>query len=256
MRSTIVLKITAALAACGVAAQAVAQTAPPTPPTSSSSAAAPTPPLPGKTPAPPPPPPPGSVNVPTPPPASGPGSLAPPPPPTPGSVIPPPPPFSSNKSIPPPTPVKSDKPEVFPEKVTTLVTRERAIGNGDAVVAGQAVAVQYTGWLYDPSKPDGKGTKFDSSRERPFPFNFVLGAGRVIKGWDQGVVGMKPRGQRTLIIPPDMAYGATQKGPIPANSTLIFDVELIDALSPPPKAAPSAPVAPAMPTPPTPPKAN
>ena len=133
------------------------------------------------------------------------------------------------------------KAETFPATVTELILRDRSVGTGEAAVSGQAVAVQYTGWIYDPSKPDGKGTKFDSSRDRPAPFSFMLGAGRVIKGWDQGVVGMKPKGQRTLIIPPQMAYGDRGVGPIAPNSTLIFDVELVDLLSPAPKAtAPAA----------------
>jgi FKBP-type peptidyl-prolyl cis-trans isomerase FkpA len=181
------------------------------------------------------------------PPTTGTGKVSGPPLPPPGGAGAVPLPAPANaKTIPPPTPVKSDKPETFPEKVTTLISRDRAIGNGDAVVTGQAVAVHYTGWLYDPSKPDGKGAKFDSSKDRLVPFNFMLGAGRVIKGWDQGVVGMKPRGQRTLIIPSDMAYGPGGRGPIPPNATLIFDVELLDALNPAPKAggATAAPVAP------------
>jgi len=140
------------------------------------------------------------------------------------------------------TGAKADaKPESFPATVTELISRDRTIGTGDAVASGQGVAVQYTGWIYDPSKPDGKGAKFDSSRDRPpAPFSFMLGAGRVIKGWDQGVVGMKQNGQRTLIIPPQMAYGDRGVGPIGANSTLIFDVELIGILSPAAKATPAA----------------
>ena len=138
------------------------------------------------------------------------------------------------------------KAETFPASVTELISRDRTIGTGDAVATGQAVAVQYTGWIYDPSKADGKGAKFDSSRDRPpAPFSFMLGAGRVIKGWDQGVVGMKQNGQRTLIIPPQMAYGDRTVGPIAANSTLIFDVELVSILSPAAKAAPAAAPAPA-----------
>jgi len=102
-------------------------------------------------------------------------------------------------------------------------------GSGKEAQSGNPVVVHYTGWLYDPSKPDGKGNKFDSSRDRQVPFGFFLGAGKVIKGWDEGVVGMKVGGQRTLIIPPAMAYGDRAVGGIiPANSTLIFDVELIE----------------------------
>ncbi len=102
-------------------------------------------------------------------------------------------------------------------------------GTGAEAVSGKPVVVHYTGWLYDASKPDNKGGKFDSSRDRQVPFGFFLGAGKVIKGWDEGVVGMKVGGQRTLIIPPGLAYGdRAVGGVIPANSTLIFDVELIE----------------------------
>ena len=101
-------------------------------------------------------------------------------------------------------------------------------GTGAEAVSGRPIIVHYTGWLYDDSKPDKKGAKFDSSRDRNVPFGFFLGAGKVIKGWDEGVVGMKEGGQRTLIIPPDMAYGERGAGGvIPPNATLIFDVELI-----------------------------
>jgi FKBP-type peptidyl-prolyl cis-trans isomerase len=101
-------------------------------------------------------------------------------------------------------------------------------GTGAEAVPGKAVVVHYTGWLYDTSKPDSHGAKFDSSRDRSAPFDFVLGAGRVIKGWDEGVAGMKVGGQRTLVIPPEMAYGARGAGGvIPPNATLIFDVELL-----------------------------
>jgi FKBP-type peptidyl-prolyl cis-trans isomerase len=91
------------------------------------------------------------------------------------------------------------------------------------------VTVHDTGWLYDPSRPDHKGTKFDSSRDRNEPFGFRLGAGQVIPGWDQGVAGMKVGGQRTLTIPSDMGYGARGAGGvIPPDATLLFDVELLD----------------------------
>ena len=103
-------------------------------------------------------------------------------------------------------------------------------GSGAEAKQGQTVTVHYTGWLFDPSATDQHGTKFDSSRDRGQPFVFPLGAGRVIKGWDQGVVGMKEGGQRTLIIPAEMGYGARGAGNvIPPNATLIFDVELIKA---------------------------
>lgn len=102
-------------------------------------------------------------------------------------------------------------------------------GTGAEAVSGKPVIVHYTGWIYDESKLDKKGAKFDSSRDRQVPFGFFLGAGKVIKGWDEGVVGMKVGGQRTLIIPPQMGYGERGAGGvIPPNATLIFDVELIE----------------------------
>ncbi len=102
------------------------------------------------------------------------------------------------------------------------------VGNGEEAEVGKTVNVHYTGWLYDENAPDKKGKKFDSSLDRKEHFSFMLGAGRVIKGWDQGVTGMKVGGQRTLIIPPSMAYGSRGAGNIiPPNATLIFDVELV-----------------------------
>ena len=113
--------------------------------------------------------------------------------------------------------------------VTTLQKNDVKQGSGAEAQAGKTAVVHYTGWLYDPAQPGGKGTKFDSSVDRKQPFDFPLGGGRVIRGWDEGVVGMKVGGQRTLIIPPDMGYGARGAGGvIPPNATLIFDVELMD----------------------------
>jgi FKBP-type peptidyl-prolyl cis-trans isomerase len=101
-------------------------------------------------------------------------------------------------------------------------------GDGAEAAAGQMVTVHYTGWLFDAIAPENKGRKFDSSRDRNDPFQFPLGAGRVIQGWDHGVAGMKVGGQRTLIIPPEMGYGARGAGGvIPPNATLVFDVELL-----------------------------
>ena len=102
------------------------------------------------------------------------------------------------------------------------------VGEGDEAKAGNQVSVHYTGWLFDKKAPDNKGTKFDSSRDRNEPFDFPLGMGRVIQGWDMGVQGMKVGGQRTLTIPPEMGYGKRGAGGvIPANATLVFDVELL-----------------------------
>ena len=107
--------------------------------------------------------------------------------------------------------------------VSELIKTDVKVGEGAEAKSGQTVAVHYTGWLYDAGAADKHGAKFDSSRDRGTAFEFPLGAGRVIKGWDQGVVGMKVGGQRTLIIPPNMAYGSRSVGGvIPANSTLIF----------------------------------
>ena len=113
--------------------------------------------------------------------------------------------------------------------VTELQKIDMKQGTGAEASAGKPVLVHYTGWLYDPAAPDSKGAKFDSSRDRGVPFGFFLGGGRVIKGWDQGVVGMKVGGQRRLIIPPQLGYGERGAGGvIPPNATLMFDVELVD----------------------------
>ena len=102
-------------------------------------------------------------------------------------------------------------------------------GTGREAQKGKALSVHYTGWLYDPTKPDMKGRMFDSSKERG-PFSFQLGAGQVIPGWDQGFDGMKIGGRRRLIIPPALGYGVDGAGGgiIPPNATLIFEMELLD----------------------------
>ena len=114
-------------------------------------------------------------------------------------------------------------------KVTELKKIDVKLGNGDEATKGVAVVVHYTGWLYDPAAPENKGAKFDSSRDRKVPFGFFLGEGRVIRGWDEGVAGMKVGGQRTLVIPSSMAYGSRGAGGvIPPDAALIFDVELLE----------------------------
>jgi FKBP-type peptidyl-prolyl cis-trans isomerase FkpA len=99
-------------------------------------------------------------------------------------------------------------------------------GAGAAAAAGNTVSVNYTGWLYDPSKPDSKGLRFDTSIGKD-PFAFVLGFGQVITGFDQGVVGMHIGGVRRLVIPPSLGYGTARSGPIPPSATLVFDIQLV-----------------------------
>ena len=129
----------------------------------------------------------------------------------------------------------------------SLTKLDVKLGSGKEAIAGKRVSVHYTGWLFDKSAPrecselprfvsservlnclENKGKKFDSSRGRPGNFKFELGAGRVIKGWDQGLQGMKVGGKRTLIIPPSLGYGERgSSGAIPPNATLVFDIELM-----------------------------
>lgn len=133
-----------------------------------------------------------------------------------------------------PAPLRLGAEDKLPTTVTQLIIIDREPGDSKARTAGprNAVLVHYTGWLYDPSKPDGKGKQFDSSTGRATPFGFIIGVGRVIKGWDQGVPGMKIKGKRTLIIPPSLGYGERGAGGvIPPNATLIFDVELVDIVN-------------------------
>jgi FKBP-type peptidyl-prolyl cis-trans isomerase FkpA len=113
------------------------------------------------------------------------------------------------------------KVEMGLQKIDTVV------GKGKVAEPGKEVTVNYTGWIYAPKAPKKHGEQFDSSIGRA-PFSFPLGGGQVIQGWDQGVAGMKVGGKRTLIIPAALGYGARGVGPIPANSDLIFDVELLD----------------------------
>jgi FKBP-type peptidyl-prolyl cis-trans isomerase len=114
-------------------------------------------------------------------------------------------------------------------KITQLQKTDMTVGTGVEAVAGKIAVVHYTGWLYDPSAADKKGRKFDSSLDRHSPFSFPIGGGKVIRGWDEGVVGMRVGGRRTLIIPPDMAYGGRGAGGvIPPDATLVFEVELLD----------------------------
>jgi len=115
--------------------------------------------------------------------------------------------------------------------MTTLIKTDTKLGDGATAQAGQTVIVHYTGWLFDESAPDNKGTKFDSSLDRNEPFDFPLGGGRVIQGWDEGVAGMQEGGERTLVIPSEMGYGARGAGGvIPPNAKLVFDVKLLKVI--------------------------
>jgi FKBP-type peptidyl-prolyl cis-trans isomerase FkpA len=109
------------------------------------------------------------------------------------------------------------------ETPSGLYYQDLEVGAGDEAVGGMTVSVHYEGWL-------AEGTKFDSSRDRGMPFEFLLGAGTVIAGWDEGVVGMRVGGMRKLVIPPHLGYGASGAGGgvIPGNATLVFDVELLE----------------------------
>jgi FKBP-type peptidyl-prolyl cis-trans isomerase len=112
--------------------------------------------------------------------------------------------------------------------VNSMQSVELKAGTGEGITAGKIAVVQYTGWLYEASAPDSKGKQFDSSRTQGQPFRFPLGTGQVIKGWDQGVLGMKVGESRGLIIPAELAYGDNGAGGvIPPGATLIFDIDLI-----------------------------
>lgn len=112
--------------------------------------------------------------------------------------------------------------------ITSLQITDLSTGSGAEARQGQTVSVHYTGWLYNGSAADKRGTKFDSSVDRGQPFDFGLGQGQVIPGWDEGVKGMKVGGRRVLTIPPAMGYGRQGAGGvIPPNATLIFEVELL-----------------------------
>ena len=112
--------------------------------------------------------------------------------------------------------------------VTQLKIIDQKAGSGATAENGRSAVVHYTGWLYDPTAKEMKGKKFDSSRDRQLPFEFMLGAGQVIRGWDEGVKGMRVHGKRRLTIPSDLGYGPRGQGPIPPDATLIFEVQLLD----------------------------
>lgn len=112
--------------------------------------------------------------------------------------------------------------------VSSLQVNDVKPGTGPEARKGMTVRVHYTGWLYSPTAADHRGEKFDSSKDSGQPFEFRLGAGEVISGWDDGVAGMKVGGTRVLTIPPSMGYGARGAGGvIPPNATLLFEIELL-----------------------------
>lgn len=122
-----------------------------------------------------------------------------------------------------------------------LVKKDLKEGDGRSIEFRNPVLVSYTGWLYDPCAPDHKGEMFDTSTKRQTPFGFIVGAGRVIKGWDEGVPGMKEHGKRLLVIPPDLAYGerGAGNGKIPPNATLVFEIEALQIIGGPPSPGPA-----------------
>ena len=124
----------------------------------------------------------------------------------------------------------------------TLVKKDLKEGDGRTAVPLSTAMVFYTGWLYDPCAPDHTGAQFDSNADKRVPFGVRIGAGRVIKGWDEGLPGMKEGGKRLLVIPANMAYGERQVGDkIPPNSALVFEVTLAQLANIPGQPAPSAP---------------
>lgn len=125
-------------------------------------------------------------------------------------------------------PVNAEPEEIVPG----LVSRKLRNGYGRKALAGDYADVHYTGWLYDEAAEDGRGKKFDSSVDRGQHFQFTLGAGQVIKGWDQGVQGMMIGEIRELTIAPELAYGERGRGAIPPGATLVFEVELLGLESP------------------------
>lgn len=129
---------------------------------------------------------------------------------------------------PPATGPSADSVAVTSPAVEALESSELQAGTGAPIAAGQKAVVHYTGWLYETSAPDKKGKEFDSSRNSGQPFRFVVGAGQVIKGWDQGVLGMKVGGRRRLTIPAHLGYGDVGAGSvIPPGAALVFDVDLV-----------------------------
>jgi FKBP-type peptidyl-prolyl cis-trans isomerase FkpA len=128
---------------------------------------------------------------------------------------------NSPVQVPPVTP-----PPVSVNDPAALVSKDTVLGTGAEAALGKGINVNYTGWLYDPSKPDNKGTQFETTVGKQ-PVAFMLTKGTLIEGWTDGIPGMKAGGKRTLTIPSSKGYGSTGKGPVPANTGMVFDIELI-----------------------------
>ena len=118
-------------------------------------------------------------------------------------------------------------PPAAPSTNAPFSQTDLVLGTGATATAGGTITVNYTGWFYDATKSDKKGLQFDSSIGQA-PFTFVLGSGSVIQGWEQGVPGMRVGGERLLIVPPPLAYGNTRSGIVPPNTTLVFDITLLN----------------------------
>jgi FKBP-type peptidyl-prolyl cis-trans isomerase FkpA len=114
-----------------------------------------------------------------------------------------------------------------PSSYAAFSQSDIVVGTGTEATAGKTATVNYTGWIYDSSKPEQRGAQFDSSIGKS-PFPFVLGAGSVIAGWEQGVPGMKVGGVRRLVVPPALGYGGTRQGSIPPHATLVFEIEMLN----------------------------
>jgi FKBP-type peptidyl-prolyl cis-trans isomerase FkpA len=120
-----------------------------------------------------------------------------------------------------------------PAANTPFASTDLRVGAGVAAEPGNTIVVNYTGWLYDARRTDQKGLQFDTSiGEGLVPLEFILGNGNVIRGWDVGLVGLKVGGLRKLVIPPSLAYGGSRQGPIPPNTSLVFEVELVEVKEP------------------------
>lgn len=113
-----------------------------------------------------------------------------------------------------------------PSQYAPFSQMDLVVGDGAEAVSGSVLTVNYTAWFYDAAKPDGKGVQFTTTTGYA-PFTFTLGAGSVITGWDQGMVGMKAGGLRRLVVPPSLAYGAIRSTAIPPDTTLVFEIELV-----------------------------